>query len=151
MHFWRDPRFLKNGGSLEAINHCKFKPKRKASAPRSPGRSLSRSSQGSPTSRSNGCVRGLPPAAVLRRLQAATSSGCPGNSGGRWEVGPRLSGRHYWLAGRQRWCAASVIGGDPNRRGRGRYIRGVSVAAQAVRLLECGAVAEAEKSRRLAG
>ena len=36
-----------------------------------------------------------------------------------------------------------MIGGGPSRRGRGRYIREVPAAAQAVGLLECGAAAGA--------
>lgn len=44
-----------------------------------------------------------------------------------------------------------MIGGDTSRSGRGRYIRGVPVAAQAVGLLECGAAVETGRVSRRAG
>lgn len=83
----------------------------------------------------------LPPPAALgaRKLPAPREAR---ELSRRWEVRPRLSGRRYWLEGRRRRGGAVVIGGAPSRRGRGRYIRGVPVAAQAVGLLECGAAAE---------
>lgn len=137
--YWSDPRLLSEAGSLEAFNHCIFKSDRKASPRGSPGRSLARSSV-SQRAEVASAFRGLPPCAALSPRELPPPRR-PGELSRLWEVGRRPNGRCYWLVGRRRRGGASVIGGGHSRRGRGRYIREVPAATQAVGLLECGDVA----------
>lgn len=141
------------GEKRQLLITAKLKPDRNASLLWSPGRSLARllarSSVAQPAE-----AAGVFRTSLLPQSSAPTSCHLlrrPRELSRSWEVGLWSIGRLYWMAGQGGRGEPAVIGGDTSRRGRGRYIRGVPVAAQAVGLLECGATVETRRVSRRPG
>ena len=103
--YWSDPRLLKNSGSLEAFNHCKFKPDRKATPRGSPERSLARSSVSQRAE-----VASASEASLLAQRSAPASYHLPGGRGNSAGSGRSGGGRAAAAIG---WSGGGGGAGPP--------------------------------------